>query len=279
MTFKNTLQIKILISFILACILSISLPEIISKLRNDLYKISLSYETVQRNFNPHYKIINYLISYNFSTENLALILNDKINSNDRSNYCSNFNVNTDKPRIILADHKGVLKIDMIGNSIQTLNECKKFIDLFLKQYEENEKKFIIEMFEFKDFIVKESNKINRSQEERMAELFKSFELALDYLKFDKEFFQDDISKTLLFSLIVTDVIEKSNKINDTKREIITKEEILNMELIKKTSENLNSFKPLKRTILYPSLFVVSFCFVLILLNLSSLNNKLKKILF
>ena len=217
MTFKNTLQIKILISFILACILSISLPEIISKLRNDLYKISLSYETVQRNFNPHYKIINYLISYNFSTENLALILNDKINSNDRSNYCSNFNVTTDKPRIILADHKGVLKIDMIGNSIQTLNECKKFIDLFLKQYEENEKKFIIEMFEFKDFIVKESNKINRSQEERMAELFKSFELALDYLKFDKEFFQDDISKTLLFSLIVTDVIEKSNKINDTKR--------------------------------------------------------------
>ena len=168
---------------------------------------------------------------------------------------------------------------MIGNSIQTLNECKKFIDLFLKQYEENEKKFIIEMFEFKDFIVKESNKINRSQEERMAELFKSFELALDYLKFDKEFFQDDISKTLLFSLIVTDVIEKSNKINDTKREIITKEEILNMELIKKTSENLNSFKPLKRTILYPSLFVVSFCFVLILLNLSSLNNKLKKFYF
>ncbi len=231
---------------------------------------------MQRNTNHHYKIINYLISYNFNTENLALILNDKINSNDKTNYCSDFNVATDKPRIILANHKGTLKVDMFGKSIQALNECKKFIDLFLKEYEENEKKFIIEMFEFKEFFVKDNDKVNRSQEKRIAELFKSFELALDYLKFDEEFFQDDIIKTLLFSLIVTELSKKSNNINNTKNDIITKEEILNMELIKKTTENLNSFKPLKRTILYPSLFLVTFCFILILLNLSLLNNKLKK---
>ena len=277
MIFEKITKKRILISIILASVISISLPEILNKIRKTEFKASLTYETAVRKFDIDYNFAKYLTGYKLNIENLALNLNDQIYSRSKKNNCSNFGKITDKPRIIIQIDRGNLNMDLFANSTQSIKACIKFIDLFLKDYEEKEKKFIIRLLEYKNYLPREFNNEN-SQNENIEQKLENLKKKYDQFNFDEDSLNNNNAQLLLFSIIISDIIENTYSNNlSMNTTSFSREKIRNLVLIEKRSEKINQFKPVKRTILYPSLFVVVFCLTFILLNISILKEKIKKL--
>lgn len=279
---KTILKKKFLISIILAIILSFLLPEIISKFRYNVFKASVKFKTAERIYQSNLNILTNLISYNnFKSENLVILLNDEIYSNSENNNCTSFDENKENPQIVISADRGIITIDLYGKSIEDIKSCIKHIDEFVEEFEENEKTMLKDLLTYRKII---SNSEILEITEKIPNIINDIDIALDSLnKIETDTKNFDLGKILqideefeiiLFSLLINKILTDEKTGNS--KNILSTEKVNDLKLIEKISENIIYFKPLKRKILYPSLFIVAFCIIYFFLNITMYKNKIKK---
>ena len=91
---------------------------------------------------------------------------------------------------------------------------------------------------------------------------------------DEKILSDDNTKILISSVLLSNLIQQFNKIETTAK--IKTSEVNELVLISKKFEKIQYFKPVKRSIFYISLFIVSISTLLILFQINKIKKYIRK---
>ena len=242
----------------------------------DQFIYTVKYLNISKKMDYNYEILAATVPFNFDSKFKYLANDIDLSFRNKTNDCSERLTAKDFKNFLVSHDEHIMKIEIIHEDVDTINECKKSIDEKVKNFNENTKKifnglfvstdkFYPNYFDDTDFSSKDADAILETLEEKIED-YKTQKLP------------ETINLFILKSMILSEKKKETEKaefytLKNKRAQLLNV--LSNIEFISKDSERLN-VDTRNHFAINLSIFIIIFSLLLTLLLSKNVILKSKK---